>query len=160
MQHSRVPAWHLPLPADWFPVPFQRSPDGLPILRRRFHNYFCHLLLDEPFGQEPQMLGIAPKPAPLKLILTSDFDIRHDHSQHLFMDVNSRYPVHESSSRERRACHKLPSTRVTGYRRSRKGWDNAQLFAQSRTLRIRQYNSLDFSTEVSTSPLRALLVLP
>ena len=35
--------------------------------------------------------------------------------------------------------------------------DNAQLFAQSRTLRIRHVDSLDFSIEDSISPLRAVL---
>ncbi len=49
-------------------------------------------------------------------------------------------------------------TRVAGYRRSHRGRDNAQLFAQSRTLRIRQANSFDFSTAGSTSPLRTLLL--
>ena len=51
-------------------------------------------------------------------------------------------------------------TRVTGYRRSRWREDNdAQLFAQSRTLRIRQRYGLDFSTDRSTSPLRAVAYL-
>ena len=37
--------------------------------------------------------------------------------------------------------------------------DDAQ-FAQTRTLRIRQPNGLDFSTVSSTSPLRAVAMLP
>src|SRR5262249_14479095 len=76
------------------------------------------------------------------------FDIRHDHSEHLFMDVNSRYPVHKSSWRERRACRKLPSTRVTGYRRSCRGRGQCPIIRSTRTLRIRQYNGLDVSTDV------------
>jgi hypothetical protein len=38
--------------------------------------------------------------------------------------------------------------------------NDAQLFAQSRTLRIRQRNSLDFSNVVTTSPLRTAAILP
>jgi len=45
-------------------------------------------------------------------------------------------------------------TRLTGYRRSRRGDNDAQLFAQSRTLRIRQGHGLDLSTAVSISPLQ------
>ena len=37
---------------------------------------------------------------------------------------------------------------------------DAQLFAQSRTLRIRQSNGLDFSNVRSTSPLRTVPILP
>jgi hypothetical protein len=38
-------------------------------------------------------------------------------------------------------------TRVTGYRRSHGGDNDAHLFAQLRTLRIRHFNSLSFSSE-------------
>ena len=38
--------------------------------------------------------------------------------------------------------------------------DDAQLFAQSRTLRIRQRNSFEFSNVTSTSPLRTVAILP
>src|SRR6516165_6121869 len=37
--------------------------------------------------------------------------------------------------------------------------DDAQLFAQTRTLRIRQRHGFDFSIEFSTSPLRAVAIL-
>src|SRR5229473_4047977 len=41
------------------------------------------------------------------------------------------------------------------------GEDNdAQSFAQSRTLRIRHLHGLNFSTVASTSPLRAVAILP
>src|SRR6266404_7320952 len=44
-------------------------------------------------------------------------------------------------------------TRVAGYRRSPRGEDtDAQLFAQSRTLRIRHLHGLNFSTVASISP--------
>ena len=45
---------------------------------------------------------------------------------------------------------------VTGYRRSLREDNDAQLFAQSRTLRIRQLDGLDLSIDSSTSPLRPL----
>jgi hypothetical protein len=32
------------------------------------------------------------------LVFTFDFDVRHNYSQHLFMDINSRYPIGHSSS--------------------------------------------------------------
>jgi hypothetical protein len=54
----------------------------------------------------------------------------------------------------------LTSTRVAGYRRSRKGRNDAQLFAQSRTLRIRQTVGLDLSIARSTSPLQPVAMLP
>ena len=53
----------------------------------------------------------------------------------------------------------LTSTRVAGYRRSPKGRNDAQLFAQSRTLRIRQTVGLDLSIARSTSPLQPLAIL-
>src|ERR1700758_216032 len=41
----------------------------------------------------------------LKLVLTVDFHVGHNHGQHLFMNVDSRYSVgHSSSWRERRTC--------------------------------------------------------
>jgi hypothetical protein len=37
--------------ARGLPVPFQRAPHRLPILRGRFHDYFFDFLLDQPLGQ-------------------------------------------------------------------------------------------------------------
>jgi hypothetical protein len=54
----------------------------------------------------------------------------------------------------------LTSTRVAGYRCSPKGRNDAQLFAQSRTLRIRQTAGLDLSIARSTSPLQPVAMLP
>ena len=51
-------------------------------------------------------------------------------------------------------------TRLAGYRRSPQGKNNdAQLSAQTRTLRIRQLSSLDFSNVPSISPLQAVAIL-
>ena len=50
MQRSRLTACAFPLFADGLPIPLQRSPHGFPILRRRFHDYFFGLLLEQPSG--------------------------------------------------------------------------------------------------------------
>src|SRR6266853_2279938 len=93
--------------------------------------------------------------AALKLVLAFAFDVGHNHGQHLFVNVNSRYSVSHTlppGRSEKRA--QLTSTRVAGYRRFPKGRNDAQLFAQSRTLRIRQTVGLDLSIARSTSPLQ------
>ena len=54
----------------------------------------------------------------------------------------------------------LSSTRVAGYPPSPRGRNDAQLFAQSRTLRIRQTAGLDLSIARSTSPLQPVAMLP
>ena len=104
------------------------------------------------------MVGVAAKQTPFKLVLAFDFHVRYDHSQHLFVNVDSRYPVRHNvtSWRERRACCEFLKQ---GHRLSplpKEGRDNAQLFAQPRTLRIRHADSLNFSTAKSISPLRSL----
>src|SRR5260370_33745100 len=72
------------------------------------------------------------------------------------MNMDSRYSVGHrfllAGSGERAA---VTLTRVAGYRRSHRGTNDAQLFAQSRTLRIRQPFGLDLSIVNSTLPLRA-----
>jgi hypothetical protein len=67
-------------------------------LRRRFHDYFLGLLLEQPCGERSQLVGAAAKHPPLKLVLAFDFDVGHNHCQHLFMDINPRYPIGHSSS--------------------------------------------------------------
>ena len=98
-------------------------------------------------SQQSQLFGVAAKHPPLKLVLTVDFDVGHNYGQHLFMNIDSRYPVRHKrlSWQERRAC--------CGYLKQGRGLsplprgedNDAQLFAQSRTLRIRQSDGLDFS---------------
>ena len=77
------------------------------------------------------------------------------------MNIDSRYSVGHHfllAGSGERAADTL--TRVTGYRRSPGEDNDAQLFAQSRTLRIRQENSLEFSNVGPTSPLQAAAILP
>jgi hypothetical protein len=52
-------------------VLFQGSLDRFPILRRRFHDDFFNLLLEQPVGQRSQLGGITAKPPTLKLVLAS-----------------------------------------------------------------------------------------
>jgi hypothetical protein len=49
-------------------------------LRRRLHDYFFGLLLDEPCSQRSQLFGVAAKHSPFKLELSIDFYIRCTHS--------------------------------------------------------------------------------
>src|SRR5438093_7578881 len=65
------------------------------------------------------MVGVATKQTPFKLVLAFDLHVSYDHSQHLFMNVDSRYPVRHNfppGGSGERAANSL--TRVTGYRRS------------------------------------------
>jgi hypothetical protein len=77
------------------------------------------------------------------------------------MNIDSRYPIRHAfppgRSGERAA---VSLTRLAGYRRSPRGDNDAQLFAQSRTLQIRQRNSFAFSNVASTSPLQTVAILP
>src|SRR5437868_10754881 len=85
--------------AEWLPIPLQCFPHWFPILGGRFHDYFFSLLLEKPCGQASQLFGAAAKLAPLKRVFTFDFDVTDDYRQHLFVNVDSRYPIRHSSSR-------------------------------------------------------------
>src|SRR5258708_36065396 len=96
-----------------------------------------------PCGERSQLVGAAAKQSPLELVLAFDFYVGHDYCQHLFVNIDSRYPIRHklllAGSGERAA---VTLTRVAGYRRSPLGKTTTpQLFAQSRTLRIRQKDS-------------------
>src|SRR6266403_630214 len=93
MQRSRLTACAFPFLAYRLPIPFQRFPHWFPILRRRFHHYFLGLLLDQPCSERSQLFGVAAKHTPLKLVLADNFHVRHNHCQHLFMNIDSRYSV-------------------------------------------------------------------
>ena len=122
MQRSRLTACAFPLLAYRLPIPLQCFPNWFPILGRRFHDHFLGLLLKQPCRQRSQLFGVATKHPPLKLLLTVDFNVRHNYSQHLFMNIDSRYSIRHAfllaGSGERAA---LTLTRVAGYRRSTRG---------------------------------------
>src|SRR5437667_9249563 len=99
--------------------------------------------------------------APLKLVLAFAFDVGHNHGQHLFVNVNSRYSVSHTlppGGSEKRAATYINQGR--GLSPLSQGRNDAQLFAQSRTLRIRQTVGLDLSIARSTSPLQPVAILP
>src|ERR1700683_2921306 len=98
MQRSRLPPRAFALLAKRLPIPLQRFPDGFPILRRRFHNYFFSLLLEQPCGQRPQLFGGAAKLPSLKRLFAFDFDVTYHYSQHLFVNIDTRYLIGHSSS--------------------------------------------------------------
>src|SRR5262250_1704383 len=78
------------------------------------------------------------------------------------MNIDSHYSVRHclSPGRERRACCGYLN-QGRGLSPLSQGKDNdAQLFVQTRTLRIRQRHGFNFSSEFSTSPLRAVAILP
>jgi hypothetical protein len=84
------------------------------------------------------LFGVAAKPSSLKVELTVDFHVGLHDSQYLFMDINSRYSVDISFLLARsgvRAADTL--ARLADYRRSPGEDHEVQLFAQTRTLRIR-----------------------
>src|SRR2546426_4718525 len=74
------------------------------------------------------MVGVATKQTPFKLVLAFDFHVSYDHSQHLFMNVDSRYPVRHNfppGGSGERAASSL--SRVTGYRRSHRDRKSTRL---------------------------------
>src|SRR6266567_1005654 len=106
------------------------------------------------------MLRGGAKLAPLKLVLAFAFDVGHNHGQHLFVNVNSRYSVSHTlppGGSEKRAATYINQGR--GLSPLSQGRNDAQLFAQSRTLRIRQTVGLDLSIARSTSPLQPVAIL-
>jgi hypothetical protein len=112
--------WDVPFPllAERLPVPFQSSPDRSRLCRR-FHDHFLDLLFEQPLGQQSQLGGVAAKPAPLKGVAV-DFDLRDEHAQRPFMNVNSCYPIRHKLLLLAAAAS-VPSvtlSRVAGYRLS------------------------------------------
>src|SRR3974390_3156846 len=104
------------------PIPFQRSPNRFPVLRRRFHYSFLDLLLNEPFRQSSQLLRVAPVPAPLKLKLVAGFNISHHNGQPLLVNIDSRNPIgHRLPPGGNGERAGLTLTWVAGYRRSARG---------------------------------------
>src|ERR1700745_963356 len=170
MQRAGPPPGSFPLLAERLPIPFQCFPNGFPILRRRLHDYFFGLLLDEPRSQRSQLFRVAVKHPPLKLVFAFDFNVGHNYSQHLLVNIDSRYPVRHrlllAGSGERAA---ITLTRVAGYRRSPGEDNDAPLFPQTPKLNesLKHARSGSDRWTVSNSPLinapsplRAVAILP
>ena len=159
MECSRHFPGTFPILTARFPVPFECAPQRFPVLGSGLHHHFLDSLLNEPLRQPLQLLRVASEPASLKLVCVVDFDVGHDYSQLLFVDVNSGYPIR----------HRLPpggsGERAADYIKQGPGLSplppggetTHHLFALSRTLRIRQSFGLSLSTVGSISPLRAIV---
>ena len=162
MQRSRRRTGAFPLLAERLPVPLQGCPDGFPILCRRFHHRFFHLLLDQPGSQQSQLRGVAAELSPLKLVLAVHFHFRHHHRQHSLMYVDSCYPVRHKPPLRAKAesVPKVTLRRVTGYRRSPRRRPGRPIIRSTRTLRIRQLYGLNRSTALSISPLSTTAIIP
>ena len=142
-------------PAHRPPVPLQCLPHGSPVLRGRFHHDFLDLALDQPVGERAQFGGAGPDLQPFKVVVTFDLDVGHHDGQHLLVHVNSRdlgtASASPRGSGERASSHQSGSRAIAGSQPRR---NDAQLFGQSRTLRIKQLLGLDGSTgSISISPL-------
>jgi hypothetical protein len=93
MECARHPARTFPLLTAWLPILLEHSPNRFPVLRSGFHDHFLHLLLNQPFRQQLQLLRVASVPASLELVFVFNFDVSHNHGQLLFMCIDSRYPI-------------------------------------------------------------------
>src|SRR5208283_924309 len=106
VRDSTAPAPDVALPTSGrrLPASGRSASNTAPALPRPVSNIALSipLLLPRPAARAAirpsQVLGVAAKRAPLKLVLAIDFDIGHNHGQHLLMNIDSRYPVR----------HKLP----------------------------------------------------
>jgi hypothetical protein len=104
--------------------------------------------------------GVVPNWHLSNSVLALAFDVGHNHGQHLFVNVNSRYSVSHTlppGGSGKRAATYINQGR--GLSPFPKGRNDAQLFAQPRTLRIRQTVGLDLSVARSTSPLQPVAIL-
>src|SRR2546426_7229532 len=96
-----------------------------------------------------QLLRIATVSDPFKLVPPLNFNVGHDHSQHLFMYVDSRYPVRHNfppGGSGERAASSL--SRVTGYRCSHRRGETTPNYS------LNYAGSGSDTRTASTSPLR------
>ena len=128
------------------PVLFQGFPHRPPVLRGRFHHDFLDFVLDQPVGQSAQIRRRRADLLAFEVKVPVDLDVGHHNRQHLLVDVNSRDPVRHRSlprgSGERASSHQSGSRAIAGPVELH----DAQLFGQSRTLRIKQLLGLTGST--------------
>jgi hypothetical protein len=143
--------------ASCSPVLFQGLPYWSPVLRGRLHDDFLDLVLDQPVGSSAEIGRRRPDLLALEVEVTIDLNVGHYDRQHLLVDINSRDLVwHRPLQGERRA-RLITAVRVASYRRFSPRPNDAQLFDQSRTLRIKQLLGLNGSTGSIRSRARAIL---
>ena len=75
------------------PKPFECSPYGPPVLRRRFHHDFLDFLRDKPLRQCSKLARRCAKGPAFKLVLALDCNIGNHDRQHPLVYVNSCYSV-------------------------------------------------------------------
>src|ERR1019366_4617333 len=123
----------LPLLALRLPVLLQRSPNRLPVLRGRFHDYFFDLLLVQPLGQHMQFTGGSAELAPLKPILTFPGDVGHHDRQHLLVNVYCCDSIRHHASPWRSGEHakRYSQAGAQAIAAPVRETSDAQLFAQS-----------------------------
>src|SRR5207302_10481678 len=95
------------------------------------------------------MVGVATNQTPFQLVLAFDLHVSYDHSQHLFMNVDSRYPVRHNfppGGSGERAASSL--SRVTGYRCSHRRGETTPNYS------LNYARSGSDTRTGSTSPLR------
>ena len=124
---------------------FQRFPHRPPVLRGRLHDDFLDILLDQPVGQTAQIGRRRPDLVAVEVKVAVDLDVGHDDREHLLVDVNSRDPVRHRSLLMGAESVPPRITQGPSYHRFVREPDDAQLFGQSRTLRIKQLLGFDYS---------------
>ena len=132
--------------ASGSPVLFQGFPHRPPVLRGRLHDDFLDLVLDQPVGQAAQIGRRRPDLLALEVEVAIDLDVGHHDRQHLLVDVNSRDPVRHRSLLGRAESVPRRISQGRGLSSARWAPNDAQLFGQSRTLRIKQLLGLNGST--------------
>jgi hypothetical protein len=130
----------------WPPVLLQGFPHRPPVLRGRFHDDFLDLLLDEPTGPRAQVGRRCPDLLACEVEVAVDLDVGNHDRQHLLVDVNSRDSVRHGSPPG--GTESVPRRINQGRELSvgLLGAPSAQLFGQSRTLRIKQLLGLTGAT--------------
>ena len=131
-------------PALRSPVPLQRLPHRSPILRGRLHHHCLDLALDEPFSQRAQLDGAGPDLQPFEVDVILHLDVSHRDGQHLLVYVDSCDPVRHRPLLV--GAESVPRTHQSGSRAiAARERGDAQLFGQSRTLRVKQLLGFDCS---------------
>jgi len=125
---------------------FQRFPHRPPVLRGRLHDDFLDLVLDQPVGQTTQVDRCRADLLTLEVEVAVNLDVGHRDRQHLLVDVNSRDPVRHRPLLGRAESVPRRINQGRGLSSLPVELDDAQLFGQSRTLRIKQLLGLDGST--------------
>jgi len=103
-------------------------------------------VLDQPVGQATQIGRRRADLLALDVEVAVDLDVGHHDRQHLLVDINSRDPVRHRSLLARAESVPGRISQGRGLSPGPLGLNDAQLFGQSRTLRIKQLLGFNSST--------------